>query len=102
MVALAGMAAALGRGEHIPAQHLSLREAEPVADQMRSAAAALEQRAREVGLLNATLNQRASALRMANEELEVANRELRGLVLFDIACAARAPPSHRRILSDTA
>ena len=90
MVALAGMAAALGRGEHIPAQHLSLREAEPVADQMRSAAAALEQRAREVGLLNASLNQRASALRVANEELEVANRELRGLS-YSTSHVLRAP-----------
>ena len=48
LVALSGMAAALGRGEHIPAQHLNLKEAQATADQMHIAGAALEQRAREV------------------------------------------------------
>ena len=56
MVALSAMAAALGRGEHIPAQHLSLREANPSRIKCAVAAAALEQRAREVGLLNASLD----------------------------------------------
>ena len=48
LVALSGMAAALGRGEHIPARHLNLREAQATADQIRGAGAALEQRAHEV------------------------------------------------------
>ena len=70
LVALSAMAAALGRGEHIPAQHLNLHEAQITADQISSAAMALEQRAREVGQLNAALGQRASALEVANKELE--------------------------------
>jgi signal transduction histidine kinase len=70
LVALSGMAAALGRGEHIPARHLNLREAQDTADQMRRAGAALEQRAREVERLNATVNQRARALEVANKDLE--------------------------------
>ena len=64
------LAAALGRGERIPAQHLNLREAQATADQMYIAGAALEQRAREIGHLNATLGQRANALELANQELE--------------------------------
>ena len=70
LVALSAMAAALGRGEHVPAQQLNLREAQATADQIHSAGAALEQRAREVERLNATVSQRARALEDANKELE--------------------------------
>ena len=95
LVALAGMAAALGRGEHIPAQHLNLREAQAVADQMHIAAAALEQRAREVDHLNASSN---SAQRRERRRTGGSEPGIGGLFLFDIARAARAPPSYRRIL----
>ena len=71
LVALSGMAAALGRGEHIPARHLNLREAQATADQMRGAGAALEQRAHEVDQLYATLNEHARALEVVNKELEL-------------------------------
>ena len=70
LVALSVMAAALGRGEHIPARRLNLREAQATADQIHSASAALDQRSREIHQLNATLSEHAGALEVANKELE--------------------------------
>ena len=70
LLALSRMAAALGRGEHIRAQHLNLKEAQVISDQLCSAGAALKQRAREVAGLNAALRQRADALEVANRDLE--------------------------------
>ncbi len=67
---LSALAAALGRGERVPVQHLNLKEAQATADQMYIAGAALEQRAREIGALNAALGERANALEVANQELE--------------------------------
>jgi signal transduction histidine kinase len=83
LIALSGIAAALGRGERIPAQHLNLKEAQAASDQMYIAGVALEQRAREVDHLNATLSQRA-------DELAVANRELEGLS-YSTSHVLRAP-----------
>jgi signal transduction histidine kinase len=67
---LSALAAALGRGERIPAQRLNLKEAQVAADQMHIAGAELDQRARDIGHLNVALSQRANALEVANQELE--------------------------------
>ena len=56
LVALSGIAAALGRGEHIPALRLNLKEAQDSADQLSRSAANLRRRER--------------ALELANKELE--------------------------------
>ena len=63
LIQLSDMAVALGRGEPLPYRHLNIKEAQEIADRLRSSAEDLSRR-------NATLRKQAIALGAANKELE--------------------------------
>lgn len=80
VAALASMAASMGRGEPLPDLSLGIREAQIVADRMRTAARLLEARTREREALLATLEQRVAA-----RTRELAESEARYRLLADNA-----------------